>query len=329
MPMIRRLSMIAVTAAAVVLAGGPSALAHTTPTNSALAASVRPRLHIAPRPYDNVSCASKSFCLAVDASAQTWTEYNGKSWSKARRFSKALRRAFGNLAGPRISCPSDTYCVGAQGTSIARFTHKGWGKPRHVVPSSVYLDDISCASRSDCKAVGATDRYDLVVSWNGKDWSHPRKVLPLNDNRGNPRVSCVAGLCAVVDGDAAVVLRHTRSSTQKLRRIYQAISVSCLSRTYCAAVDYNGNDLTFNGTKWLTHAVDPNTYFNAVSCASKRFCLLVGDKIPHPDARILSGRKTFAPWNVHHTPRGTNTLAAVSCVSTSWCMAVAHYVQHA
>jgi hypothetical protein len=51
-------------------------------------------------------------------------------------------------------------------------------------------------------------------------------------------------------------------------------SVSCSSPSFCAAVDYGPNVVTFNGTSWSKpSAIDPGTYLQAVSCASASFCV--------------------------------------------------------
>jgi hypothetical protein len=56
-------------------------------------------------------------------------------------------------------------------------------------------------------------------------------------------------------------------------------SVSCASRSFCVAVDQQGDALTFNGRSWSAPAriAGPNGELVSVSCAARAFCVAVGD----------------------------------------------------
>jgi hypothetical protein len=52
-------------------------------------------------------------------------------------------------------------------------------------------------------------------------------------------------------------------------------SVSCASATFCAAVDYEGNALTFDGTSWSAATSIDALPLASVSCPSSSFCVAV------------------------------------------------------
>ena len=53
-------------------------------------------------------------------------------------------------------------------------------------------------------------------------------------------------------------------------------SVSCPSPSFCAAVDYEGNALTYDGTSWsVPSQVDPGGGLDSVTCPSPSFCAAV------------------------------------------------------
>ncbi len=99
-------------------------------------------------------------------------------------------------------------------------------------------------------------------------------------------------------------------------------SVSCSSASFCAAVDAQGNALTYNGTTWSTpRAIDPNGTLISVSCASASFCVAMD---------YLSNVYTWngATWSSPQAidpglnPNNYSPLGSVSCPSGSFCVAV-------
>jgi hypothetical protein len=81
-------------------------------------------------------------------------------------------------------------------------------------------------------------------------------------------------------------------------------SVSCPSSSFCVAVDYSGNALTFNGSSWSAPAsIDPAGLLS-VSCTTASFCVAVGD-----NALTFNGSSWSAPASID----GVNSLVAVSC----------------
>lgn len=96
--------------------------------------------------------------------------------------------------------------------------------------------------------------------------------------------------------------------------------ISCVSTTFCAAIDEAGNAYVWDGSAWSAATpvvtVSPNQYPGAlaVSCASPSFCMVTGIK------------SQFATWNgLTWSPSSINdydTINAVSCPMAGFCMAV-------
>jgi hypothetical protein len=123
-------------------------------------------------------------------------------------------------------------------------------------------------------------------------------------------------------------------------------SVSCVSAAFCMAVgsaDY-GLDSTqeplgpetsaerWDGSSWTvipTPVAGSNPELEAVSCASAAFCVAVGQNAGNGfmirNARALLETWNGASWTRQATPAGSvpgSRLAGVSCVSSSFCIAV-------
>ena len=64
--------------------------------------------------------------------------------------------------------------------------------------------------------------------------------------------------------------------TREHRPGHGLYSVSCPTATFCAAVDYSGNVLTYNGSLWSSpQSIDAGHSLYSVSCSSASFCAAV------------------------------------------------------
>ncbi|HLH46649.1 MAG TPA: hypothetical protein VKV25_05770, partial [Acidimicrobiales bacterium] len=121
-------------------------------------------------------------------------------------------------------------------------------------------------------------------------------------------------------------------------------AVSCTSASFCMAVgDYAGTSgaaqtlaEVYNGTSWSrTTTVNPaataDNKLVGVSCVSTSFCVAVGYYIgPNGSAQTLAETYNGTSWSqattVNPSATASNTLAAVSCSSSSFCVAVGYYM---
>ncbi len=266
----------------------------------------------------DLSCASSSACTAVgdyvtiDNSqltlAEQWT--GGSTWMPQRTPSPG--DAFNGLSG--VSCASATSCVavgnfinGSDGqvTLAEQWNGRSW----QVLPTSSpgpnvnVLDAVSCPTASDCTAVGYYDsagqHQAFAEQWNGASWQV----------QSVPHVGSLTAVSCVAAGNCVAVGSY----------------VSGRKRLALTA--------TWNGTAWT---IQPSpapggsfTEFNAVSCPSAGDCVAVGDYSTGVATPLLplSAQWNGSTWTMLTTPApgGTDDLAAVSCPTTSSCMAVGSY----
>ena len=103
-------------------------------------------------------------------------------------------------------------------------------------------------------------------------------------------------------------------------REYSMRSVSCPTSTFCAAVDDDGNALTYDGTTWTTPTrVDAHGGLLSVSCPTPTFCAAVSFD---GHAVTYNGSTWSAPATIDTV---TNSLDSVSCPTTTFCVAVDDY----
>jgi len=93
-------------------------------------------------------------------------------------------------------------------------------------------------------------------------------------------------------------------------------SVSCVSSTFCMAVDDFGRALIYNGTAWSSPMSigDGTAIVSSVSCVSTTFCMAVDH---NGYALSYNGATWSSPTLIDPT-----SLTSVSCVSSTFCMAV-------
>jgi subtilisin family serine protease/streptogramin lyase len=213
-----------------------------------------------------------------------------------------------------ISCGA-TFCaaVGHYFDGVNRtfaFTRSGTGPwkwtsiPLPAGMNGSEIEGVSCSTATACTAVG--QKYDSVTSypmaahWNGTAWSSQTISAP------------------------------TGSQYAKL------IDVSCPTSNYCVAVGYYKNasgvwvnySLLYNGGAWYTlstpNAADSaESELDGVSCTAIHACTAVGWYVAKSGGtKPVIARWNGATWSLQTPARTGGSLASVSCVSTSFCMAV-------
>ena len=183
----------------------------------------------------SVSCASASFCTAVDNGGNAFT-FNGSTWSSPKSIDP-------NGYPNSVSCPSASFCAAVDPERALTWNGSTWSAPEYIDSSDGYLQSVSCASASFCAAV---DSYGNALTFNGTSWSAPTSIDP---NLGDlTSVSCaLASFCTAVDngGNALTFNGSTWSSPEGIDSSQlgpvELTSVSCPSASFCAAVDYDGN----------------------------------------------------------------------------------------
>lgn len=229
-----------------------------------------------------------------------------------------------DIALVSVSCPSTSTCI-AVGDYHRRTTYvplaerwngRKWSIQRSRNPtgaSDTFLSGVSCASASDCTAVG--DYYDgtrtvtLAERWNGTKWWVQHTPNP------------------------------TGTSDNELEAVWCRPATRRGARSACTAVGYKGNGNgaetlaeRFNGTKWSIQPT-PNpsggSYItlDGVSCVSPRACTAVGSYFGTTTPIMsLAERFNGAKWSIEPTvnPASYNFLEGVWCATATVCTAAGY-----
>jgi Cutinase len=263
-----------------------------------------------------ISCPGERRCTAVgyytaksgiqEAMLLSWS---GAAWSVARSPLPAdISGAYGELVA--VSCPTNTFCAAvgsyANDTMLVTWSGGKWTATTVPVPPAKEfrtLDAISCPSSSYCVAVGdySSAGVGLAMTWTGGKWS--AAPIPFPGASGG-----------------------------------QLNGVSCPTTFYCSAVgqygDAAGGSLGLlaarSGGTWTTRTTPPAVQgasiveLLGVSCPAAGHCVLAGGYTsgsPMPQGLLLT--QSGSSWKATTVTRsGGDYFPAVSCASTSHCVAV-------
>ena len=254
----------------------------------------------------SVSCASSTFCMAVDASGNA-VHYNGTTWSMDANVDL-------NVPLYSVSCVSSSFCqaVDLYG-QVVTYDGTSWSTPIFW-DASGQLNSVSCTSTSFCVAV---DTQGNAITYDGSTWSADATIDATNNVTS---VSCTSStFCMAVDTSGNAVAYNGTDWTTLTTWTNPVAgdgfsSVSCTSSTFCMAVDPGGDAYSYNGTTWAAPVNIPAGGLSAVSCSSSTFCMATdytGDAISY------NGTSWSAATNIDTT----NQTTSISCTSTTFCMA--------
>jgi hypothetical protein len=110
-----------------------------------------------------VSCASASFCVAIDRKGNALT-FNGSTWSApVNADPNGLTMGEGGISWPVVSCPTSSFCAAVDGASgnVVTFDGSSWSAPVNIDskaansdrgPVLIFLMSVSCRSAMFCVA---------------------------------------------------------------------------------------------------------------------------------------------------------------------------------
>jgi hypothetical protein len=214
-----------------------------------------------------------------------------------------------------ISCPTSTFCM-AVGVATAGTTNKAIaetynGKTWSVshpptIGKKTQLSAVDCPTATFCTAVGYGAAGPVAERWNGKSW---RVEAPVGVRYGGgfAGVSCPTTTSCVAVGDAFV--NQQEMGAVVLAERWQGPSRGWSVTSTPSLAPYEGASLS------------------SVSCTSTTHCVAAGGKI-----RFLDGEGQYnlvetwsgTKWSVTAvpSPAGVSYLDAITCRSTTWCIAV-------
>ncbi len=314
---------------------------------------------------NGISCTSPGSCIAVgDATKGGRTvsfaeRLRSGVWSLLS--TPAVRRASATVLNG-VACPSASECLAVgyadRGTDKAlaeRWDGSKWliQKVPSLPGSSAVsqLNDVSCTSAKACLAVG----FGLSDRWNGSKWTLEKLARPSGHSADLVGVSCVrAGVCYAAGSfylegiqnstaeywsggkwSAASVPLSTSSDTSGLS------GISCSTATNCTAV--GGYHDPVDGERGLAEDfslrwqdVSPSPFFNvvatglnAVSCTGPNACVAVGSfESTGSVFETFSEAWSDGSWDSMLPPKPKiSNLSGISCVSTSFCIAVGDIIR--
>jgi hypothetical protein len=265
----------------------------------------------------SVACPTSKSCMAAGdyyngggTVAQTLVEsWNGTAWSITS--SPNPSASFNSLNG--VACTSSTSCVavGFEASSKYQTLVESWNGTSWSITASSNtggstngLGGVACTSSTSCMAVGdyfnGTAEQTLAESWNGSIWGVVASPNQGTSNNGLSGVACSTSTsCVAVGSYAKAGVEQTLIEN-------------------------------WNGTTW-TIATSPNSgtgsnILNSVACTSVTSCVAVGYyRNATSLAQTLIESRNGSAWTISTSPNQpgiTNTLAAVSCTSSTSCTAV-------
>jgi hypothetical protein len=264
---------------------------------------------------EDVSCVSADDCTAVgyyvDGAgvvkplAMGW---DGEDWTLQ---SPQTPTGAGDTSLEGVSCPSSEACVAVgsyvngSGTKVTLVERREGGEwtvqssPNPGGAKAASLYDVSCATASDCRAVGESE-----------------------DSGGSPSSLAIHG------SESEWTLDSMSQPTDRLT------SVSCPSTSWCAAVGDGLYVETWNGSAWSRQqapAPGGSAALNGVSCASSTDCAAVGEYsnegtapfAEHWDGEEWSTNSVEDP--LEGPSEEVGSLKGVSCAPSPRCAAVGFY----
>jgi hypothetical protein len=312
-----------------------------------------------------VSCASAGSCMAVGwaskgARSAPFAERLSHGHWQLLPVPVPPRSRNGELNG--VSCPAATRClaVGTTDPHTDEALAESWNGAKWTVQSIpglsgsasvTILNGVSCSSAKSCVAVGD----NVAERWNGSKWTMRKPARPDGRAGDMSDVSCVrAGVCYAagsidIEGIQNSAAEYWNGSAWSAQGVPLSTSsdtsylsgVSCTTTTNCTAVggyhdpvdgerglaeDFtvrwqDASPLPFNGVV--------ATALNGVSCARPQTCVAVGTfettgSVFEAFSDTWSGGSWFSA--LPPDPKISN-LSGISCVSTSFCIAVGDIIR--
>jgi hypothetical protein len=253
-------------------------------------------------PLEAVSCATASFCVAVDDAGHAF-QFNGSVWTGPRDIA-------GSSFLSSVSCPSTAFCVVIGADSAISFVNGSWTAPVSAFSGLDHGGGVSCVSTSFCLAVAAAGH---AATFNGSAWSQAGQI----DNGFGGGISCVSTTFCLASDTVGNVQTFDGTKFGQPVPVDSGAdggvdSISCASRTFCAGVDFNGGAVLFNGGSWGPRQALMSSGFTSVSCAAGPGCTAVG---------ITGFRFLGGSWSAD-TGFLSQSLPKVSCPTQQFCMAV-------
>lgn len=261
-----------------------------------------------------VSCASPSFCVAVDDAGNVFM-FDGSRWSAGQ----AIDPSGGGLSS--VSCPSTTFCMAADADgNVLRYDGGSWSAPMDVGVSS-NRDGVSCTSSTFCLSGG-----DPPLSYDGSSWSATGPAVVSEVSCASPHL-CVGTTGTTATNEVTVYNGSSWSQPRTLASVDNDLfATSCAPTGFCM-VGSVSQAYAYNGSGWSGPTQPDSTYGvyyqAALSCTSAQFCMSLGSAQNTDVASTYNGSSWSKVMIVGEAGDAEAQLpTGVSCTSPSFCVAV-------
>jgi hypothetical protein len=274
---------------------------------------------------NDVSCTSASACMAVgiyvnssgagELLAEAW---NGNVWSI---HTDGFSASGGVLTAISCSAPSACTAVAGGTTLVERWNGVDWASQTLAIPGPpatlTELNGVTCTAANFCTAVGF---------WDYQKWYC---------NNGKPTCNClVRPYCHEVFHASTLAEQWNGTSwvVEPTPGSGELYGVSCPTETDCIAVGEQGAPyaVQWNGSTWSTETVPDSAAGNLheAACSAVADCVAVGNN----GGVTLAARWNGTSWSIQQSvnPIGAATaqFAAVSCPTSTDCIAGGQYTQY-
>jgi photosystem II stability/assembly factor-like uncharacterized protein len=264
--------------------------------------------------------------ILVAVAAVSPATASAKGWRVARTPKVNTLKVSGVVSS--ISCPSTKQCWAA-GPGIL---HSSDGGKRWSKQTADAFDNVSCVTSQDCWATagnyaGPGESELGHTTDGGRKWS----VTALSDIgyvRGitcPTTTTCFAPGVRRPKGDSGLLVTSDGGKSWSVTAAPAIGILSCLTAKDCFAAGSGAVLHTTNGAKSWTHQKVPSAKHDdlqAVACATKSFCVAVGQDPVSLDSVIITTSDGGTKWKARRAPKRSAGLTAVACPTTRNCWAV-------
>jgi hypothetical protein len=140
-------------------------------------------------------CTSRTFCLALHENNNSWSRWNGSSWSAP----KPIPGTTSSWPVEQYSCTSPTFCLAVDNNGGSyRFTGSTWVRVNSP-GQTTYPRHLECASSAVCLGV---DYWGKAVTWNGTAWNPTAIDTGLTNTDQVAVVACPGPTTCIVGGQS-------------------------------------------------------------------------------------------------------------------------------
>jgi hypothetical protein len=283
-----------------------------------------------------LSCASASFCVAVDNNGGALT-YNGTSWAGPVTIDSGV-------ALDAVSCAAETFCVATDVSGNYLIDNAGtWSTPKAFVAASPGADlalSVACPTTTYCLAVGMTPNTtpilpDVMFYDNGT-W-HQQTDNALTDDVFDSvsclsRASCaavtyggyyVSFTAPTVNGASETANFSSAAQVDAADAVSGLTSISCASATYCAAADGYGDLLIDSSGTWHAALSELPQASNAfVSCSSVTSGSVSGNNCIAIDDVGETAASSGTGWLSGDPGSASDSIVGFTCTNDANCLGV-------